>query len=118
MVPTLMTVVLLIVVGLRWTIATSDVVHAAGTAARVASESRGSTGAMNGRRAAILDIAQSRWCRKPTVDVVRSINGSSIVYRALVDCRLDPTGLTLLRLRPLSVSAASVQIVDTYRSDR
>lgn len=118
LVPMLMSLVVLAVVGLRWTSANSDVIHAAGTAARVASESRAATGTMSGRAAGVAMLRNSPWCRNPRLSVVRVTTGSVVSYRARVGCTLNATGLSMLRMGSVFVEATSVQVVDMYRSDR
>lgn len=118
LVPVMMVLVTLAVFGLRWTGATSDAVHAAGLAARVASESRGSTAMVNGRSAGSASISSSRWCRGGSVRIVRNVAGPDIAYSVRVTCTVDTVGLSMLGVGRVGVTATSTQIVDRYRSDR
>ena len=118
LVPMMMVLVMLAVFGLRWTAATSDAVHAANIAARVASESRAATGSSNGRAAGAASLASSRWCRPANVKVVRIESGDGIRYVSSVTCAIDLAGLSLLRLGRMRASASSSQTVDRFRSDR
>ena len=118
LVPMMVALLSFAVFGLRWTGATSDAVHAANIATRIASESRGATGITNGRAAAVMSLNASRWCRPATVHVSRIVLGDEIRYSATVACPVDLTGLSVLHMGEVHATGTSEQIVDRFRSDR
>lgn len=113
--PALLALVSLIVYGGRLTDASSSLHRAVDAGARAASQSRASTMEQNGVAMTLDNLKNvSSGCARNTVSVSRSSIGRFQVVTVRARCVVNRSGLGLLLLPRVTVSAESTEVIDYY----
>jgi len=115
--PVLMFLVLLVVLAGRSGEVLLQVKHAADQGARAASISAISRQTVEGRDAALNDLAAiGVSCNNPRVSVEPQQIGPTRFVKVVVECEVNHKGLDLLGVGTKTVRAESVEVLDTYRA--
>ena len=115
--PVLMFLVLLVVLAGRSGEVLLQVKHAADQGARAASISAISRQTVEGRDAALNDLAATGVsCNNPRVSVEPQQIGPTRFVKVVVECEVNHKGLDLLGVGTKTVRAESVEVLDTYRA--
>ena len=115
--PVLMFLVLLVVLAGRSGEVLLQVKHAADQGARAASISAISRQTVEGRGAALNDLAATGVsCNNPRVSVEPQQIGPTRFVKVVVECEVNHKGLDLLGVSKKTVRAESVEVLDTYRA--
>jgi len=115
--PVLMFLVLLVVLAGRSGEVLLQVKHAADQGARAASISAISRQTVEGRGAALSDLAATGVsCNNPRVSVEPQQIGPTRFVKVVVECEVNHKGLDLLGVSKKTVRAESVEVLDTYRA--
>lgn len=115
--PVLMLLVLLVVLAGRSGEVLLQVKHAADQGARAASISAISKQVVEGRSAAMKDLAATGVsCNNPRISVETQQLGPTHFVKVVVECEVNHKGLDLLGVGTKTVRAESVEVLDTYRA--
>jgi len=115
--PVLMFLVLLVVLAGRSGEVLLQVKHAADQGARAASISAISRQTVEGRGAALSDLAATGVsCNNPRVSVEPQQIGPTRFVKVVVECEVNHKGLDLLGVGTKTVRAESLEVLDTYRA--
>ena len=115
--PVLMFLVLLVVLAGRSGEVLLQVKHAADQGARAASISAISRQTVEGRDAALNDLAVTGVsCNNPRVSVEPQQIGPTRFVKVVVECEVNHKGLDLLGVGAKIVRAESLEVLDTYRA--
>jgi len=115
--PVLMFLVLLVVLAGRSGEVLLQVKHAADQGARAASISAISRQSVEGRGAALSDLAATGVsCNNPRVSVEPQQIGPTRFVKVVVECEVNHKGLDLLGVGKKTVRAESLEVLDTYRA--
>lgn len=115
--PVLMFLVLLVVLAGRSGEVLLQVKHAADQGARAASISAISKQTVEGRGAALKDLAATGVsCNNPRVSVEPQQIGTTRFVKVVVECEVNHKGLDLLGVSTKTVRAESIEVLDTYRA--
>lgn len=115
--PVLMILVLFIVVAGRSGEAMQQVKHAADQGARAASVAEQSRRIARGSSAALRDLQSTGVsCASQQVAVQNVMHNNFQAVVVTVSCKINHSGLSLLRLGSRTVTARSVEVLDVYRA--